>query len=69
MPNQKDLSDLIKLLRNGTPKELGKAWRERYKNIYSKPNPEVAEIDAWIHSDKSALPDLDNPNLIFDGKI
>lgn len=71
MPIQSNLIDLIKILRTGTPDELGKAWRERYKNIYSKPNPEVAETDMWIRSNKG-MPDLDDKERIldfFDGKL
>lgn len=67
MPNdQTNLLDLIKILRTGTPDQLGKAWRERYKKVYADP---VKKFDDFIYSKESALPDLDDPTLIFDGKV
>lgn len=64
MTAQTDLTDLINVLRKGTPEELGKAWRERYKTIYKHPSvakmsPAVKKFDDFIHSDKSYLLDLD----------
>jgi hypothetical protein len=65
MNTHKDLNDLINILRKGTPAELGKAWKERYQNLYKNPNK---NFDDFVHS-PSKLPDLDDPTLIFNGKV
>jgi len=62
MTAQTDLTDLINVLRKGTPEELGKAWRERAK-LYKK-SP-AKEFDDFVRSNKSYLEDI----AIFDGKL
>jgi hypothetical protein len=51
-----DLKELINILRKGTPEELGKAWKERYKMYHTSP---TKEFDDFIHSDRSIYADLD----------
>ena len=64
MTAQTDLADLINVLRKGTPAELGKAWRERYKmyqNFHKRTPvpPSLQKFDDFVHSDASLLEDLD----------
>jgi len=64
MTIQTDLKGLIDIMRKGTPEELGKAWKERYKMYHTLyKNPTGAKL-----SPVKKLPDLDDPTLLFDGK-
>jgi hypothetical protein len=62
MTAQTDLLELIRIMRKGTPQELGKAWRERAK-LYKK-SP-VKEFDNFVHSNKSLIDEL-NGKLVPD---
>ena len=54
-----DLKELISKMTKVSHAEYGKLWKE-YSKIYK-----ASDFDAFVHSDRSALPDLDT----FDGGV